>query len=551
MTTQFTNKLERYDNPAQGQRELSGISRELIAEGEEFPLGYAQLCFWVVYEAMGETANNLSRLMIDGEIQVGLMEKALNLMLQRHDSLRASISKTDPLQKIMPHQAYDLAFFDGCAASEAEFSAMVGKVSHQMVDKAFDLSQAPLMRAHLFRRSPAQHVMLLCFPHIIADGGAVHLFEQQLMDTYRRLSQADKAIPGRAQTLQIANFVAWERERNAQYGAAAQQFWREKLHARPYAAFPPELLASGALQESDQYVNFPATSFAELAEIAKRHKATLQMGLIAVIACAVQRVTAQQQFSINSVLEGREENGTEGLMAALLRVMPVPFSFAGHISFEGVLLQVRQHVLQAYEHKDCPWSIPVGILAEQAWQTRPTGYLALIEGCSKLYAKLCRRAKLYPRFLADFWLMDAFPPKNWGEVFRQAPPRAERGGVAAPVINVNILQSAFKREASNGSTGGSAGGVSNTGSAAKQEVRATQLTDPTQLLLSEAVNNNWEEDSINFYILDTGHAEPSIRMICSNLNQTGVRKMLAAVEDVLRTVSAAPHSIINQVGSTK
>lgn len=537
MTMQSANKLENYANlPATRQTDIAGVRKQIV-EGQEFPLGYAQLCFWVVYEAMGETANNLSRLMIEGEIQVGLMEKALNLMLQRHDSLRASIAKSQPVQKIMPHQAYDLAFFDGSAGSDADFSAMVGKISHQMVDKAFDLGQAPLLRAHLFRRSKAQHVLLLCFPHIIADGGAVHLFEQQLMDLYRRLNQGDKHLPGRAETLQIADFVAWERARNAQYGAAAIAFWREKLQARPYAAFPPEMLASGALQETDHYLSFPATSFAQLAELAKRHKATLQMCLIAVIGCAVQRVTAKQQFSINSVLESREENGTEGLMAALLRVMPVPFSFAGTSSFEQILLQVRQHVLQAYEHKDCPWSVPVGILAEQRWQASPPGYLAMIGWCSKLYAKLFRRAELYPRFLADFWLMEPFPPQSWREVLRKAPARAERGGVAAPVINVNILQSAFKRD------GGAAEG------AGANAVRAAQLTDPTQLLLSEAIHSNWEEDSINFYILDTGHAEPSIRMICSNLNQTGVRKMLAAVEDVLRTASMAPQTIIHAVST--
>lgn len=541
MTTQSVGKFEKYPQPVAGHAEQIAIGQDLIAEGVEFPLGYAQLCFWVVYEALGETANNLSRLMIDGEVQVGLMEKAMNLMLQRHDSLRASISKTQPVQKIMPHQAFDLAFFDGVAATDEEFSAMVGKISHQMVDKAFDLSQAPLLRAHLCRRTATQHVMLLCFPHIIADGGAVHLFEQQLIDTYRRLSRADQRIPGRAQTLQIANFVAWERQRNEQFGEASLQFWREKLQARPYAAFPDELLAKGVLQETDHYANFPAASFAQLGEVAKRNKATLQMALLTVIACAVQRVTGQAQFSINSVLESREEHGTEGLMAALLRVMPVPFSFTDAQSFEQILQQVRQHVLQAYEHKDCPWSIPVGILAEQRWQKSPFGYLPFIKACSKIYAKLFGSAKLYPRFLADFWLMEAFPPKNWREVFASAPPRAERGGVAAPVLNVNILQSAFKRDANNPSQG----------KPDNKEVRAAQLTDPTQLLLSEAVEVNWEEDSINFYILDTGHAEPSIRMICSNLNETGVRKMIAAVEDILRTVSVAPQSIINQLGSTK
>lgn len=508
-----------------------GIAALHTPEGSAFPLGYAQLCFWFVHVALGDTVNNLSRLMIEGDIDVRTMEKALNHMLQRHESLRASISSWNPVQRVLPFQPFDLSYTDASELDETQLGALVGAVSHTMADTPFDLERPPLLRARLVRTGAASHVMLLCFPHIVADGGAVHLFEQQLMDTYRRLAQGDSRVPGRAQTLQIADFVAWERQRHAQYGAGALHFWRAQLRDHPYARFPDALVECGELQHCDRYAAFPDDSFEKLGELARRHKATLQMCLIGVIGCAVHQVTGQQRFTLNSVLESREEEGTEGLMAALLRVMPVPLTFNTGITFEQVLGDVRQRVLEAYEHKDCPWSVPVGVLAEQRWRASPRLYTGAIRAASWLFARLFRRGRLYSRFLADYLFMEPIPPRTlWPASLRGKQSKAARGGVPDPVINVNMLQSVFKRDASAG------GGV-----------QAAQLKDPTRLLMSEATSSHWEDDTINFYIVDTGRERPSIRMVCSNLNAHGVEQLLAAVQNALRAASQSPHGALNHM----
>lgn len=508
-----------------------GIVALHTPEGSAFPLGYAQLCFWFVQVALGDTVNNLSRLMIEGDIDVRTMEKALNHMLQRHESLRASISSWNPVQRVLPFTPFDLSFTDASDLDEAQLGALVGAVSHTMADTPFDLERPPLLRARLVRIGAASHVMLLCFPHIVADGGAVHMFEQQLMDTYRRLAQGDSRLPGRTQTLQIADFVAWERRRHAQHGEGALQFWRAQLRDHPYARFPDSLVERGTLQHCDRYAAFPDDSFDRLGELARRHKATLQMCLIGVIGCAVHQVTGQQRFTLNSVLESREEEGTEALMAALLRVMPVPLTFSAGITFEQVLSDVRQRVLEAYEHKDCPWSVPVGVLAEHRWRDSPRLYTGAIRGASWLFARVFRRARLYSRFLADYLFMEPIPPRSlWPAGLRTRQANTPRGGVADPVINVNMLQSVFKRDAF------AAGGV-----------HAAQLKDPTRLLMSEATSSHWEDDTINFYIVDTGRERPSIRMVCSNLNARGVEQLLGAVHNALCAASQSPYGALNHM----
>ncbi|GGY14774.1 condensation domain-containing protein [Paludibacterium paludis] len=490
------------------------------------PLGYAQLCFWFVYAALGETANNLSRTLLDGELDIQRLERAFNLLIERHDSLRASIPDWNPVQRIREHTPFDLPVQDVSTLDEAPRAAVIGKVSHALIASPFRLDEPPLLRARLFRLAPRQHLLLLCFPHIVADGGAVHLFERQLIECYEALFRGERRLPGRADTLQIGRFAVAERDRNRLCGAAAETFWRKRLAGHPYARFPERMLARGERILHSRYMAFPEGALAALTGLAHRHKATLQMGLIAVVGSAIHRVTGQARFTVNSVLENREEPGTDALMAPLLGVMPVPMAMEGGMTFDALLGRVREFVLEAYEHRDCPWSIPVGLLAEQRWRSSPRLRVAGVRAAGWLMARVFRKARLYPRFLADYLFMEPFPPKGW-----RRGDRTAFHGVPDPVINVNMLQSAFKRDTESEQN---ASGL-----------KARPLNSPTQYTLDEECPGQWEDDTINIYIVDTGNGTPSLRVTCANLNAEGVAALLAALSDVLGYLSRNPHLPIN------
>ncbi|MBB5016749.1 hypothetical protein HNQ59_000011 [Chitinivorax tropicus] len=507
---------------------------QAIVPGQAYPLGYAQLCFWFVYMALGETANNLLRLMLEGELDVGRLEKALNHQLQRHDALRASMSDWNPVQRFIAWQAIDLPFQDLAGKSEREQSVAVSQLSHQLLGAPFDLAKPPLMRARLVRLGPQQHLLLLCFPHIVADGAAIHLFQQQMMDVYDRLARGER-LPGREQTLQIADFARQERQRYQANGRAASAFWQRVLAKHPYARFPESMRETGRIQHHSRYVTFPGESYQQLQQLAKHHKATHQMALIAALTCVIQHLTGARQFTVNSVLESRDQAGSEDLMAPLLRVMPVPVTFHPGQTFVDLLQAVRSHILAAYEHKDCPWSVPVGLLAEQRWHRSPRAYVRLIHAGSWLFAKLFRRGQLYPRYLADYLFMEAFPPEaGWRNRLRKQPPRAERGGIPDPVININILQGVYKRDKA----------------PACSQLRAWQLNDPRQFALSESLDSSWEDETINLYIVDTGQGKPSIRICCTNLHEQGLNRLMQAMEHILQRVADQPLLPLNLTGTS-
>lgn len=483
------------------------------------PLGYTQLCFWFMYAALGETANILLHLKIDGDLSVKGLEHALDQLVRRHESLRARINAWNPVQIITEAKPFDLAFQDTSEHSEAERKALIAQASRELQTKRFDLSAPPLLRALLIRLKPRTHLLLLALPHIAADGGAAHLLQRELVTVYERYVSGHAGL-GLAPALQISEFVSRERDRNRARGRVAEAFWREQLANLSYARFADRDLASGKMSRLDHHIEFPGDSFAALMRIARIHKATLQMCLIAVIGMAVHHVTGQRRFAINSVLESREDAATEGLMAPLLRVMPVPFECDSDTSFETALAAVRQNVIRSYEHRDCPWSLPLGVLSEQRWRASPRVLTRAIVLLSKLFTAVFRRAQLYPRFLADFLFMEPEPPKSLvAALFNRRQPEQQPNVTAAPVINLNMLQGVFKRARP----------------IAGQNSIAVSTLSERRVKRAELGSDTWENDSLNIYIKQAEGDKPSIWIVGCCLNEGGMARLRdALVESLLR-----------------
>ncbi|WP_340621179.1 condensation domain-containing protein [Xenorhabdus siamensis] len=299
-------------------------------KGNWFPLGYAQLCFWFVSTALGDTANNQVGILIEGDLRTNLLEQAINNLIQSHISLRTEILDYVPMQRTCHVREFDLPLQDLSGYDADEQEQFIIKNARQFLNTPFDLKSPPHLRAQLFRLEESKHLLFLCFPHIVADGGAMHLFEQQLWRFYAQGCQGKKnplrIDKSMANQMQIDEWVRYEREIHQRQGQQDLAFWRRHLMGYSYARFPASDLNQVHFIDHEFYLPFPDDSYALLNVLAKQYKATLQMVFLTLVAEVVHEMTGQSRFSLNSVLEGREQPGSETLMAPMLRVMPVPIN---------------------------------------------------------------------------------------------------------------------------------------------------------------------------------------------------------------------------------
>jgi hypothetical protein len=133
----------------------------------ELALSFAQRRLWFLERLQGGSASYTIPLAVRlcGELDRGALEAALGDLVDRHESLRTIFPDTlgVPRQEILCEARPRLAV---AAVSEAGLRDALAAA----LERGFDLSCEPPLRAHLYVLGEREHVLLLLLHHIAGDG---------------------------------------------------------------------------------------------------------------------------------------------------------------------------------------------------------------------------------------------------------------------------------------------------------------------------------------------------------------------------------------------
>ncbi|MFP2933624.1 amino acid adenylation domain-containing protein, partial [Pyxidicoccus sp. 3LG] len=138
------------------------------------PLSFAQQRLWFIDQLEpGNPAYNLfTALRLDGVLDVAALEQSFSELVRRHEALRTTFIASDgqPTQVIAPPAPFLVRKMDLGSVSSESREAEAHQLAAQEVQRPFELTQGPLLRATLLRLADEAHVLLLTMHHIVSDG---------------------------------------------------------------------------------------------------------------------------------------------------------------------------------------------------------------------------------------------------------------------------------------------------------------------------------------------------------------------------------------------
>ncbi len=178
---------------------------------------------------------------IRGDLDSSALEQALNDVIARHEILRSCIKEVDgqPLQESVPDLRMPLPVNDLSNLLQDQAEAEANRLFHADARQVYDLSNAPLLRAKLINLAADDHVLILNFHHMIADGSSLAIFYRELGLFYAAAREAKKAyLP--PLTVQYADFAAWQQEWLKSDAFEIQMaYWKHRLADLPTPVEPP------------------------------------------------------------------------------------------------------------------------------------------------------------------------------------------------------------------------------------------------------------------------------------------------------------------------
>jgi len=197
------------------------------------PLSFAQQRLWFLEQLEpGHPSYHIPlAVRLRGPLDADRLESALNRILARHASLRATFHATPdgPIQRV--HSAFALTLAPADITHlppDARLDEAIRLVS-EAARQPFDLEQGPLLRTQLLRLDEVDHLFTLTLHHLIADGWSVGVLLRELEALYRN---PDARLPDLS--IQYPDFAAWQREwLSGERLQALLDFWRDHLADAP------------------------------------------------------------------------------------------------------------------------------------------------------------------------------------------------------------------------------------------------------------------------------------------------------------------------------
>ncbi|HEU0052266.1 MAG TPA: condensation domain-containing protein, partial [Longimicrobium sp.] len=347
---------------AQAAADGGSAPRARPRDGDTAPASFAQERLWVVdrLDPGGAFYTMPYPLRIRGALDVAALERALDGLRERHETLRTTFAERGgaPVQVIHPFVPVPLAVDDLSALSPAAREAEAERRVHADANTGFDLTAGPLFRARLLRLAGDDHVLLLCVHHILSDGWSMGVLGRELGALYEAF-HAGRPSPLAPLPLQYADFAAWERERLS--GDALETrlaFWRNALAGAPPALSLPTDRPRPARQSHrgrQHRLAIEAAVADRLRALAKAEGATLFHALLGAVRLLLARWGGDDDVVLGTPTANRGRGEVEGLIGFFANTLPLRGDLSGDPTFAALVRRERDGALAAIAHQELPF----------------------------------------------------------------------------------------------------------------------------------------------------------------------------------------------------
>ncbi|GAB4192323.1 MAG: hypothetical protein OHK0022_06420 [Roseiflexaceae bacterium] len=346
------------------------------------PLSFAQQRLWLLDQlAPGSpTYVMAASVRLSGPLDAGALEQSLNELVRRHEVLRTNLALLDehPVQQIGLPWTLRLGQDDLAALPMAERDQAARRRIAELCRQPFDLATGRLLRAHLLRLAPSEHILLLTMHHIVADGWSMRVLIRELATLYPAMrAGVTPDLPDLP--VQYADYAHWQRAwLQGEKLDRLLAYWTGLLSGDlPVLALPVDYPrpAQRRHRGAAQPVELPPALVAGIDRLAQRAGCTPFMVLLAAFGALLGRYSGQSRVLIGSPIANRTQVEIEGLIGCFINTLVLPLDLDGSPRFAALLQQVRETMLGALAHQDLPFER----LVEQLQPERDPGQTPLFQ----------------------------------------------------------------------------------------------------------------------------------------------------------------------------
>ena len=319
------------------------------------PLTESQTEIWLSTQNGDQAScafNESVTLRLNGPLDLPALRTAMEMIMARHDALRARFNPTGEMMTISPDTGFACPITD---ISQEEGSPEGVLTAYLQADAStpFDLVEGPPIRAQLFKLSETAHALVLTAHHIICDGWSINVIITELAEIYASLREHRQ--PDFGPVLPFSEFSRAQSMRTPGEQSANASYWAAQF-ANP--SRPIDLPTDRPRPAMKSYTGrtagrrIDARLYREVKATGAKQGCSLFVTLLAAFEALMGRLAEVEELVVAVPIAGQPLVEDQALVGHCVNFLPIRGSWTRETSFADHLRSVGRQVLDAYEHQD-------------------------------------------------------------------------------------------------------------------------------------------------------------------------------------------------------
>jgi amino acid adenylation domain-containing protein/non-ribosomal peptide synthase protein (TIGR01720 family) len=299
----------------------------------------------------------LCSVLIEGELDQGVLEAVLEDVMSRHEILRTTFNRllglNLPVQVINEGRIDWQPELDLSGLSADEQFSLLDSQFEEAKRRAFNLAEGPLLQASLITLAPAKKVLILGLPAVCSDGTGLKNLVHEISCSCRAYLESGEVEAEQMQYADIAEYLT--RLLEAEDTEPGREHWRRfNLLNLSEVSLPGQNQVSidTAFEPAAFFLRVDPARAVQVKDTAQRYGVTPAVLLFACWQVLLWRLTDQHEFLIGAYFDGRKTDAFEGLPGLYGRYLPFHAQSYSRAKFTDILNQVDQLARQFDEWQD-------------------------------------------------------------------------------------------------------------------------------------------------------------------------------------------------------
>ena len=352
----------------------SEVTFNRVDRNKPVSLSPAQERLWFLDRYQNGKSSNYNiplAFMIKGKPEIKSLEKAFNIIIGRHESLRTLFKQTEngePYQNILPAGLQNEIRLH----TENIEKNMVSSILTKEANYCFNLANEQLIKVRLFKiKETDNYILSINQHHIISDGWSLGIMFNELSEIYSTLIEG-KNIEITDPEYQYADIVEWQKK-HLQSNAVKEQleYWKNKLTGAKQLNFPTDKPRPSVMSHKGSYskLKLNADLTGELKTFSEKTGLTLFMTLLSGFYILLSRYTEQNDIIVGTPIANRHYSQFEKIMGFFVNTIALRVN-TEKLSVIELSELVKDTCFEAYNSQDVPFEKIIGELDIERDQSR-------------------------------------------------------------------------------------------------------------------------------------------------------------------------------------